>query len=86
MNRIEKDWKELDADKVDFNHKGPLQQWTWSRGGRPLEDWEWSISAINEDLTETRYKLPECLNTMLNAQFRYGEESARGKMRNALGV
>lgn len=86
MRRIEKDWKELDFEKVDFDYKGPGLQWTWARGGSPLEDYEWSISSIDQEMNETRYKLPECFNTMLNRQFQFGAESARGKIRSALGV
>lgn len=57
--RIEKDWTELDFTKVDFKSG----EWLLGCGGLPLLDDQYAITYINsEDLSETRYKLPECLN------------------------
>jgi hypothetical protein len=84
MKRIEKDFSELDTSKVDF--KG--NDWTFSCGGYPSEDHDWAISHIadDEDMTETRYKLPKCLNEMVRTISRWGREEAEKTMRRALGL
>jgi hypothetical protein len=82
MDRIEKDFSEIDADKVDFQNS----EWTFGRGGHPLKDHEWSISHIDEDLNETRYKLPACINKMLHRQYQWGKDKALRNVRNALGL
>lgn len=80
-DRIEKNWKDLDLEKVDFSQGG---NWNWSRGGLPLLDYEYAISHYSENGTETRYKLPPCINKMLKQQYSLGANEARRKIRSAL--
>lgn len=83
MDRIEKDWTDLDCSEVDFD----CGNWSWGRGGSPLQDWDYSITyvASDTDLTETRYKLPECLSLMLRRSEQHGAEDAKRTIRNAIG-
>jgi len=81
-DRIEKELKDLNFDLVDFDSGA----WSWGKGGRPLEDNEFSITHTAEDLTETRYRLPKCLNEMMLRHYEWGAEEARYKIRRALGV
>ena len=81
MKRIEKDFSELDLSAVDLNSGN----WAWGRGGHPHENHEWSISHIDSDMVETRYKAPHFINVMLTLQERHGKESAQATMREALG-
>ena len=80
MNRVEKDWTELDFAKVDFESNN----WSWNCGGSPLDDDEYGISH-HSDMVETRYKLPPCLSYMLRKQELYGAESAKLAIKNAIG-
>jgi len=81
--QIEKDFSEFPQDaKVDFSDG----HWSWGRGGRPLGDWDFSISYTDDDLTQTRWKLPPCISTMLVSSERHGKEEAQRKIRSALGI
>ena len=82
MERIEKLLSDLDTSKVNFEDG----HWSYGRGGHPLHDCEWAISHTSDEYVETRYKLPDCLNVMMEAQYRHGGEDARGQIRHALGV
>lgn len=70
-----KSWKDLDFDAVDFN-----SGWAWSRAGTSF-----SISHVDEDLAETEYKMPSCINSMLRQERRFGKESVRSEMKKVLG-
>jgi hypothetical protein len=82
MDRIEKDFSELDLASVDFSSGN----WTWGSGGSPLKNGEWSVSFISGDLEETRYKLPTFFSEMINRSYGFGKEDAKREIRNALGV
>jgi hypothetical protein len=82
MNRIEKDWKDLDFDSVDFDSGN----WGWCRGGRPLNDNEFAICNVTDDLVETCYKMPKCINRMLLAQYEYGKDDKLKQIQAALGI
>lgn len=82
MDRIEKDISEIHWDSVDFKSGS----WSWGRGGLPLKDNEYSISYVSEELIETRYKLPQCINIMLRRTEEWGKTDAQGKMKRALGI
>ena len=82
MKDINKDWKELDVNAVDFKNGS----WSWGRGGGNLQDHEFSVSHISKDLVETNYKCPEWLNQMLRLQYRTGKEGAQANMRHCLGI
>ena len=86
MERIEKSWKDLDLDTVDFGESIGDGQWSFSAGGSPHESGEWSIYTYNEDDVEVRYKLPECINRMLALQRKWGDDEATGRIRNALRI
>jgi len=81
MSRVEKDFSELDTDKVDFT-----TDWTWGSCGQPFKDGERFISHVAEDMTETRYKLPRCLNYMINLEKEWATKEAQDKMKMALGL
>lgn len=82
MPRIEKDFKELDFGKVDFENG----RWTWGCGGHPLNSGEWSISYLEDGLIEQRYKMPPCINQMLSHRYKAGERDTRRNICNALGL
>jgi hypothetical protein len=79
-DRIEKDLKDLDTSKVDFDDG----HWCSGKGGFPLQDHEWSINYVDDDLIMTRYKLPQCINEMLANQYRFGYNQAKSEIINAL--
>ena len=79
MTRIEKAFSDLDISKVDFSSG----RWHYGRGGLPHGDFEWSISHISDDMTETRYKLPDCLSKMLNTQYSHGVDEGRLRERRS---
>jgi hypothetical protein len=81
MNRVEKNWTELDFSKVDLEVGGG---WTWGRGGMPLASYEYSISSFDDEGNETRYKLPDCISKMCAMQERFGANKARRAIREAL--
>lgn len=81
MNRIDRDWTELDFSKVNFE---PGSGWSWGRGGRPLDDWEYSISFSDDDGQQDRYKLPGCISQMLRMQERFGANAAKRAIKSAL--
>jgi len=81
VGRIEKTWKELDFVSVDFTNG-----WSWGCGGLPLENREWAISHVTKDLIETRYKMPPCINEMLNRQHQKGGEDKKQEILHALGL
>ena len=80
--RIEKKLIDLDTSKVDFENGS----WGWCRGGHPLRDGQYAISHVADDdeLTETRYALPDCINKMLRQEAKRGADEARRKIRIAL--
>jgi hypothetical protein len=81
-DRNEKELKDLDTSTVDFDNG----EWTWGNGGHPLTDQDFFISHTDDGLTETRYKLPECISRMLRTQYRHGQEDAQVAVRAALGI
>lgn len=81
-NRIEKSFKDLDFDQVDFQQRN----WMFSKGGLPLSDDEWSISYIDKEGTEIRYKLPHCINQMINAVSKNSVDGFKSKIRDLLGI
>ena len=83
MDRIEKSWKELDFDVVDFSSGSG---WTWGMGGYPLETGEYSISMIEDDYTDIRYTLPKCINDMLTTIEKWGKDDALSNVRRSLGI
>jgi len=80
MKRIEKNWSDLDFDTVDFDDGN----WGFSSGGHPHNTGEWSICHADDDLNETRYKLPECINHMMRLQRKWGDDDAIGRIKHAL--
>lgn len=82
MERIEKDWSELDAEAVDFESG----EWSWGRGGHPLQDHEYGVTHVNEEMVQTRYKAPPFINEMLRVQEKCTAESTRRDIRSALGI
>lgn len=88
MDRIDKSWKELDFDEVDFRSRaeGGPGRWGYGQGGHPLQDQEWSISFIDENYTEIRYKMPSCINEMLSFQRQHGAEEVQSAIRKALDI
>lgn len=75
------DWKKL-PDDVDFL-KG---SWSYGRGGRGLEDWQFNISFIDDDLSETIYVLPDCLSRIIRREYQAGQEDIRENFRQVLGL
>ena len=58
FGRIEKTWKDLDWDAVNFesssvSNKPGAGQWAWGCGGLPHRDDEYSISHVDEKLVDT---------------------------------
>lgn len=84
MKRIEKDWTELDWEKVDFTYE--TGNWGWSCGGAPHSDNEWSIYYVDEDLNTVRYKMPDCINHMLETQEKQGRDDLQRKLQRLLGI
>ena len=94
MDIIEKSWKDLDFDEVDFESKGKVQ-WSFGRGGYPLDDHEHSISRYEEkfnekykgnDIEEIRYKLPQCINKMISLNKEWTKAEIQEDIRRALGI
>lgn len=81
MERIEKDFKELDFTIVDLK-KG----WSWGQGGFPLGDSERSVSLYTDDGVETRYKFPEFLNEIIDMERRWAREEVQRDIKIALGI
>lgn len=81
-DRIEKDWKDLDFDKVDMDSGN----WSWGRGGHPLSDYQYSISHVSDKLVETRYKMPLCINQMLKSNYGYGKQDIVNNLRKILQI
>lgn len=84
MHDIEKTYKELDWESVNFDNGS----WSWGRGGYPLNDDEYFIYFVASDrnLTSTRYKMPDCISRMLKIAYRQGEQDAKMKIKNAIGL
>jgi len=82
MNRIEKEFKDLDLDKVDLFSP----RWYWGRGGLPLKDDEWFVTHLSEILQETRYKLPEFINYLLKSRYTDGQENVRNEIKKILNI
>lgn len=82
MNRIEKAWKDLDFDQVDFSSS----EWSFGCGGAPLSENEWSISHYKQGVPEIRYKMPPCINKMLVRVHEWGDQDRRQRIISALGV
>lgn len=82
IERIEKSLTDLDFSAVDFESGC----WSFSRGGHPNEDDEWSISFYSAGLVETRYKFPKFLNKFVHDQYRFGVKDAQNKIQSALGL
>ena len=82
FGRTEKEFSDLDVDQVDFKNG----HWTFGCGGYPLKGREWSISHVAEDFTETRYKLPTCINHIINNVRHWGADEAKRAIRSALGL
>ena len=61
-----------------------IRQLVLGRGGRPLDDYEWAINYIDDHLNETRYKMPECINQMLEIQYQQGKMDSIQNIKNAL--
>lgn len=87
MKIIEKNWKDLDLDKVDFGTDvAGNTQWSFSAGGHPHGSDEWSIYTYTDDETQVRYKLPECINEMMRLQRKCGGDEATRRIRSTLGM
>jgi len=82
MDRIELDISDIDFESVDFNSG----KWHWGCGGHPLQDHEWFIAYVDDDLVETRYKMPSCINKMLRMRYEYGQNDAKRSIQSALGL
>ena len=82
MERIEKDFSELDWSKVDFQSG----YWSWGRGGLPYKDSEYSINYTDDKLVQTRYKLPGCINDMLKNRYNSGTRDTKRAIQNVLGI
>jgi hypothetical protein len=88
MDRIEKTHKELDWDAVDFRSGGGMN-WSWGRGGYPYRSHEWGIShyqEVNGDIVETRYKMPQVVNEMLQRTYQSGINDKERAIKVALGL
>ena len=75
-----KEFNELDVDLVDFKDG----RWGWGQGGHGLKDDEFTVSFVDDDLNETRYKVPTCICKMLKLQYKYGGDDAKRKIHAAL--
>jgi len=73
--------KDLDFKKVDFS-----KEWTWGRGGHGLDDYDYHISYIKQDLSAEIYVLPECISTMLKLSYERGMDRKLKDIKDALGV
>ena len=82
MDRIEKSWKDLNFDEVDFDSGN----WAWSCGGEPHKNFEFSICYVDEKLDEIRYKMPACISKMLMLQRKFGIDEAQNNIKHALGI
>jgi hypothetical protein len=82
VKTIIKPFKELDFDAVDFESG----DWSYGRGGFPLEEDQWAISCVIEDFQEIRYPLPLFINQIINYRYVRGKEDAKAKIREALGI
>ncbi len=90
FDRDEKTWKDLDCEKVNFEFSSVSKDpeaghWGWGCGGAPHEDHEYSISRVDDQLSEVRYKMPDCINRMLRIQAEHAAEKARRDIRYAMG-
>jgi hypothetical protein len=90
FDRDEKTWKDIDWEKVNFDGSAVSDDpeaghWAWGCGGRPHEDNEYSISRVDDQLNEVRYKMPDCINRMLKVQGECAAEEAKRKIRSAMG-
>lgn len=74
---VEKDFSELDFSAVDFNSG----HWAWGGG-----DKKWMIYHVSSDLVRINYRLPECLNHMINSSYDHGEDMAKKIIQKALGI
>ena len=88
MSRIEKDFSDLDIHKVDFHKKAGGGFWTSGSGGHPLQDGERYISFVedNDEMQETRYKLPNCINEMINLERKSAAEEVKREIKRAIGI
>jgi len=88
VDRTEKNWRDLDFDKVVLDlHKPGGGNWSWGCGGSPLADHEWSISHIaSEDLHETRYKMPDCISEMLHLRKEHGKIEIQQNFKSLLDM
>lgn len=91
FDRTEKTWKDIDWDAVNFKSsrqdpKDPnAGHWSWGRGGYPHNDWEYSISYVDDKLNETRYKMPEAISHMLRVASNCGKELAQREIKHIIG-
>lgn len=85
-DKIEKSYKDLNWEEVSFNkNEGSRNNcWYWSCGGYPLFNNEWSINYIDDNLVETRYKMPDCINEMLNLCYKHGREESKREIQTSL--
>lgn len=90
LDRDEKTWKDLNWDAVNFESsqksKDPnAGHWGWGRGGSPHGDHEYSISYVDDELKETRYKMPAAISEMLRMAQEWGKEDAKKEIRAKIG-
>lgn len=85
MDRIEKNWTELNFDEVDFESG----EWSFGCGGYPFQDGEYGISRhcheTESEVVEIRYKMPKCINKMLKRRYENGVVEQQDRVRKALG-
>ncbi len=84
IDRIEKTWKDLDFDAVNFKDRS--SGWSFSKGGLPLRDGQWAITHVDGEGKETRYCLPDAISTMLNIAEEHGKHTMQLRIRETLGL
>jgi hypothetical protein len=64
-------------------------QWSISRGGSPLNDWEWTISIFQnpkENIYQDRWVVPSIIGFLFCHFEKCGEENQKRKICSAIGI
>lgn len=90
FERVDFEFQDMPEDMVpEINFEGSNTLWSWSCGGAPHSDNEFSIKYLaGKDGwgPECRFKLPDAISRMLIRQYERGRDDARSAMRRSLGI